>query len=215
VTGPGWLTAGFAVLMLVIAGSCAVRLVSSWRRLGWSAKPEGNVLHVLMGIAMAGMLEPRLSPVPDAVWLAVFALAAVWFGWRAVSGRTRPQAAGRDSRSAAHHAVPHAVQCAAMLYMLMPGRSAAGRLTMAMAGMSGSGLVANPAVALLLVVFMIGYIFWTADQLASRARARTTPVPAGPHAPGAAAERVMPLRFEAGSAIVMSIAMGYMLLPML
>jgi hypothetical protein len=214
-TGPGWLTAGFAGLMLVIAGSSAVRLVSSWRRLGWSAKPEANVLHVLMGVAMAGMLEPRLSPVPDAVWLAVFAVAAAWFGWRAVSGRTRPRAAGHDSQGAAHHPVPHAVQCAAMLYMLVPGRSAAGGLPMAMAGMSGSGLVANPAVALLLVVFMVGYIFWTADQLASRARVRTGLVPARPHAPAAAAERVLPLRFEAGSAIVMSIAMGYMLLPML
>ncbi len=219
-TGPGWLAAGFAVLMLLIAGGSAVRLAGSRRRGGRPAEPEAGVLHVLMGVAMAGMLEPRLSPVPDVVWRAVFATAAAWFAWRAVRGRARRRAAAPDAGSpdrgtTAHHAVPHAVQCAAMLYMLVPARSAAGGLRMAMAGMSSSGMAANPAVALLLVVFMVGYIFWTADQFATRARARTVPVAAGPSAAGTLAGPLPLLRFEAGCAIAMSVAMGYMLLPML
>jgi len=86
---------------------------------------------------------------------------------------------------------------------------------MSMGEMSGSGLAANPAIALVLVLFMLGYILWTADQLAARSRGRARLVPAGADAPGTAPEGVSALRFEAGCAIAMGIAMGYMLLPML
>jgi Domain of unknown function (DUF5134) len=213
-TGPGWLTAGFAGLMLLIAGSCAVRVVTLRRR-SQVTKPEADVLHVLMGVAMAGMLEPQLSPLPDSVWRAVFALSAAWFAWRAVSSRLRRRIGGAASFHDAQHAAPHAAMSVVMVYMLVPGRSAGSGLRMAMAGMSGSGLAANPAVALLLVVFMLGYILWTADQLAARSRGGTQPVAAGAAAPGVTAKRVSSLHFEAGCTIAMSIAMGYMLLPML
>jgi hypothetical protein len=215
-TGLGWLTAGFAGLMLLIAGGCVVRLVT-WRRRGRAAGPEADVLHALMGVAMAGMLEPRLSPVPDDVWRAVFGVAVAWFAWRALRARISRRDARRDRAAAGHHAMPHAVQCAAMLYMLVPARSAVDSAGMAMTGMSASGFLANPAIALLLAAFMLVYVMWTADQFAGRSRARTASVPAGPYSPGAAtvAERAPSLRFEAGCAIVMSIAMGYMLLPML
>jgi hypothetical protein len=238
-TGLGWLTAGLAGLMLLIAGGCVVRL-ATWRRRDRAAGPEADVLHALMGVAMAGMLEPRLSPVPDAVWRAVFGVAVTWFAWRAIRARISRRDAGRERATTAHHAMPHAVQCAAMLYMLVPARSAVDSAGMAMTGMSTSGFLANPAIALLLVAFMLVYVMWTADQFAGRSRARTSPVPAGQYPPGSTtadavaadtvaagtvaagtvaagtvAAHVPSLRFEAGCAIVMSIAMGYMLLPML
>ena len=83
-----------------------------------------------------------------------------------------------------------------MVYRLVPGRSAGSDLRMAMAGMSGSGLAANPAVALLLVIFMVGYILWTADQLAARSRGRTQPVAAGTAAQGVTAKRVSSLHLK-------------------
>jgi Domain of unknown function (DUF5134) len=212
-TGPGWLTAGFAGLMLLIAGSCAARVLVLRRR-GRVIPLETDVLHVLMGVAMAGMLEPRLSPLPHSVWLIVFAVSAAWFAWRAVSARSRRRAAGRDSVHAWHPA-PHAAMSAVMVYMLVPARSESSGLGMSMAGMSGSGLTANPAIALLLVLFMLGYVLWAADQLAARSPGRTRLVPAGATAPSETAEHVSTLRFEAGTAIAMSVAMGYMLLPML
>lgn len=212
-TGPGWLTAGFAGLMLLIAACCAVRVLILRRR-GRVIPLEADVLHVLMGVAMAGMLEPRLSPVPDSVWRTVFAVSAAWFAWRAVRARAR-RSAGPDYGHAALHPVPHAAMSGVMLYMLVPARSAESGAGMSMAGMSGSGLTANPAIALVLVLFMLGYVLWAADQLAARPRGRTQPVPAGAAAPGATAEYAPSLRFEAGTGIAMSIAMGYMLLPML
>jgi hypothetical protein len=67
-----------------------------------------------MGTAMAGMLVPRLSALPSSVWVVIFAIAAAWFGWRAV--RTRGfAAAGPLSR----FPVPHLIESVAMLYMLM------------------------------------------------------------------------------------------------
>jgi hypothetical protein len=93
-----------------------------------------------------------------------------------------------------------------MLYMLRPARSA-----MAMPGMGGSGASANPALTLVLALFMLGYIVWTVDQLAiqSRARTQTTADQRGDVSTVALAPR-----FAACDKIAMSVAMGYMLLAM-
>ncbi len=200
-TGPGWLSAVFAGLMLLIAASCAIRL-GFWKLRGRAADPQADVLHVLMGVAMAGMLEPRIAPVPHRVWVGVFAMAAVWFGWQAILARR----ANRLTRASCAHPAPHAVECAAMLYMLLPSRAA-----MTMRGMAGSGFSANPALTLVLALFMLGYIVWIADQLTTRPRARTLTT-AGPRRDDAAV--ALAPRFAAFYKIVMSVAMGYMLLAM-
>ena len=98
-----------------------------------------------------------------------------------------------------------------------------------------------PAVALVLALFMLGYLLWATDRLAARARARRAPavlprpqlvplaaVPAsaaspidapadaeaGPaHRP--AGHRLLAVPLAEGCKIVMSIAMGYMLITML
>lgn len=93
-TGPAWLVALLAAAMVLIAAGAAARL-ALWRLRGRSAEPEADVLHVLMGVAMAGMLEPTLTPFPDVAWRVVFAVAAVWFAGRAIRARTpKPQAFG-------------------------------------------------------------------------------------------------------------------------
>ncbi len=85
-----------------------------------------------------------------------------------------------------------------MIYMLVPGGSRPG---VTMPGMSGTTAAANPAVAVVLALFMLGYIMWTADGLTTRSQAGT----------GSA---VMAPRAAAFSKIAMSLAMGYMLFMM-
>ncbi len=67
---------------------------------------------------------------------------------------------------------------------------------------------ANPALALVLALFMAGYIVWTADRLASQSRVRT----AG--AGERAAATALPPWAAACSKIAMSLAMGCLLLMM-
>lgn len=212
-TGPAWLAAGFAGLMLLIAIASAGRLaVGRIRHRG--ADVEADALHILMGVAMAGMIEPRLSPVPAAAWRAIFALAAAWFVWQAVGSRIRR----KPARPRCAYAGPHAVECAAMVYMLLPARPAHGA-AMAMAGMSGAATAGNPALALVLAMFMLGYILWNTDQLAtlSRVRAAIAPAPSSAAiAPrGSAARSAVAPRLAVCARIAMSLAMGYMLVTLL
>jgi len=191
-------------------------------------------VHVLMGVAMAGMLEPRLGLVPGVAWEAMFGVAAAWFGWQAIRVRRRRPGGWRCA-----HPAPHAVECAAMVYMLVPTSSVSDAPAMAMPGMSGPATAgSNPAIALVLALFMLGYILWTTDRIATLSRAtpatadgvRGVPVPisaraerdsstpapgAAPAAPASAAGVILAPRFAACYKIAMSIAMGYMLITML
>jgi Domain of unknown function (DUF5134) len=191
------------VVLLIAAGS-VVRLVL-WRISGRDTEPEVDALHVLMGTAMAGMLEPRLSLLPDAVWETVFVAAAGWFAWRAIRGRVRRHSVSGVGRAArgwkCTHPAPHSVECAAMIYMLLPAETAGRGSAMAMPGMSGPASAANPALALILAMFMLGYIFWIADRLSRQSRDGS--------------DATMAPRLAASSKIAMSFAMGYMLLTTL
>jgi hypothetical protein len=159
--------------MIAIAVYCAGRLAASrlWRR---ATAVDADGLHLVMGVAMAGMLVPRLGSLPGSVWEGVFGVGAAWFAGRAVWA-CRGNPVGRWQ---CHYPVPHLVECGAMLYMLLaaPGSLAAGpRTGMPMPAMSAWPGVAGgfPALALVLALFMLGYIVWTADRLTSEARAKT------------------------------------------
>jgi hypothetical protein len=233
VTGRAWLAGGLAALMLLVAASCTARLVI-WRLRGRPTEPDADVLHVLMGVAMAGMLEPQLSPVPGTIWQAVFATAAAWFGWHAIGARGRRTP---GSWRCAHPA-PHAVECAAMVYMLQPARQAGHAPAMTMPGMSGTPALANPALALVLALFMLGYILWATDQLTALSRASgrargqrhagarepvavteppatSSPLTSPAAARAGTARAALAPRFAACYKITMSIAMGYMLITSL
>jgi Domain of unknown function (DUF5134) len=152
VNGPAWIAPGLAAVMLLIGAGCAARL-AIWRLRGRGTEPDADALHVFMGVAMAGMLEPRLSPVPGPAWRAVFAAAAAWFAWQAIRARRRRPDGWRCA-----HPAPHAVECAAMIYMLLPAHPAGPGPATAMPGMSEPAAAANPALALILALFMLGYI---------------------------------------------------------
>ncbi|HJY60444.1 MAG TPA: DUF5134 domain-containing protein, partial [Streptosporangiaceae bacterium] len=109
-SGPAWLAGGLAALMIVIAVYCAGRLTVSRLR-GRDTEVAADGLHVLMGVAMAGMLQPRLTAVPVTAWSAVFAIAAAWFAWQAVRTGGRGAVGTRCTHPAAH-----AIESAAMVY---------------------------------------------------------------------------------------------------
>jgi len=238
--GPSWLAWVFASVVIVVAGYCLTRLVASWRR----HRPSDHrvdAIHVLMGVAMAGMLVPRLRVFWTGGWEVVFAAGAAWFGWLAIREfRGRPTAGGRPG----HH-LQHVLACGAMLYMFL----AAATVAKAAAGGSAmSGMAAGAAhfrtLALVLAFALFGYVVWTADRLSSLApvaalAARSAPVPVlagagtaggasivaagGEGTPGddgqapAGQSRQAPLspRLAACCEIAMGVTMGYMLILML
>lgn len=181
--GPAWLADGFAAVMLLTALYCAARLVLA-RTQRRPAEQDVDLTHVLMGVAMAGMLAPRIVPLPGpaqpdgalwaGAWSLVFGLATVWFAGRiALSYR----ATGRLRPAGSHH-LPHLIMSATMVYMLAtvtrPGQPSGAGL----AGTAGPS-VHFPLLALILAQFMVGYVMWTADRLPALARVRAwRPAPA-------------------------------------
>jgi hypothetical protein len=167
--GPGWLAGTFAAVMIATAVYCVSRLVSARR---WRRPTEYDVdgVHVLMGVAMAGMLVPRLNVFWDSGWEVIFAAAMAWFGGRAIRGYRHHRA--RSPR--APHDLEHLLASGAMLYMLMAASArSAGHgpgSAMAMAGPSGSRF---PTLALVLALGLFGYVIWTTDKLTSLAPVAT------------------------------------------
>jgi hypothetical protein len=231
---PSWLAGAFAAVMILTAAYSASRLALSRLR-GRATEFDADALHAVMGAAMAGMLVPRLNVLPGSVWLVIFGMGAAWFGWHAV----RAQGLRASGHSPGRFPVPHLIECVAMLYMLLPlhgSRPAHGGAGMAMAGMATSAAPAGsfPALAVVLALFMLGYIVWTTDRLAALARARTTPALARTAMPprdadGAASTpagagtrhgsqadgAVLAPTLAACGKLAMSITMGYMLILML
>ncbi len=240
--GASWLAGIFATVMILTGAYSASRLAISRLR-GRATESDADALHAVMGAAMAGMLVPRLNVLPDSAWAAVFGIAAAWFGWHAVRTRGLVTAAGPPSP----FPVPHLIECVAMLYMLLAvhgPRPAHGGMGTAMIGMGASVGPAGsfPALAVVLALFMLGYIVWTTDRLTSLARARTatagpgrsqdrrSPAAVPPHGagdtpgrPAAAGTRdgdqagrpVLAPRLAACGKLAMSVTMGYMLILML
>ena len=112
---PAWILDIFAAVMLVVAAVSAARLVAArpWRP--GAVVLDTDVAHLLMAIAMAGMLVGSLRTLPDGAWEVVFGVLTAWFGYRVV----------RDARAsgvralAGGHCAPHLVHSAAMLYMFL------------------------------------------------------------------------------------------------
>ena len=109
----------------MVAVYCAGRLAVSRVR-GRDTELDTDGLHVLMGVAMAGMLEPGLSPVPGTVWRAVFAAAAAWFAWQAIRAR-RPAGQGARGAPTRRRTPSNAPPWSTCSCPQAPGRQAAGR----------------------------------------------------------------------------------------
>jgi hypothetical protein len=176
VAGQPWLADTFAGVMLVTAAYCGARLVISWRQHRRTDRPV-DALHVLMGLAMAGMLVPRLRVFWAGGWEVIFGAATVWFAWLAVREHRHRAALGRFRP---HHA-QHVLASAAMVYMFAAvGTAATAASGTGMSGMGGGARF--PTVALVFAVALFGYVVWTADRLPAMAW-----VSALAHAPAVAA----------------------------
>ena len=240
-SGPAWLTDIFAAVMITVAAYCASRLVVArwWRR---PTDVDSDGVHVVMGVAMAGMLVTGLRFLPAGIWEAVFAAAAGWFGWRFVRVRRgTPLSQWRCPQPG-----PHLVECGAMLYMYLAVPAVAVAAKGGMGGMSATGSRFS-VLALVLALFMFGYVVRVGDRLSVQAPALAVAVPAvavpvasGPQESGTLMTATGPESAEAAShgrcagagpvsqgtsylaprcaamcKIAMGITMGYMLILML
>jgi cytochrome b561 len=194
--GPPWLADALAGIMILTAAYCVSRLVISLRQ----HRPTQHlvdVVHVLMGVAMAGVLVPRLRVFWTGGWEIVFGAAAVCFAWQAAREFRSQAPGGRRS----HH-LQHVLACAAMLYMLLAATSAAKAAAggSAMNGLAG-GAAHAPTLALVLAVALLGYVVWTADRLPALARVTALAARSQP-APSRAARGTAPALARAGAGIV-------------
>jgi cytochrome b561 len=231
--GQTWIAYTLAAVMIVTSVYCLSRLTVSWREKRPTERPV-DAAHVLMGVAMAGMLVPRLRIFWTGGWEVVFGLGAVGFAWLAFRDMRTPVP---ECEAPRQHNLQHVLACGAMVYMLAaaPAAAAAGS---GMSGMAGEA-ARLPTLALILAVALFGYVIWTADRLTSLAPVAALAAagtPALVRAGGSAAtdgqsagltesagdgeargSRPAPLspRLAACCEIVMGVTMGYMLILML
>jgi hypothetical protein len=158
---PDWILDIFAAIMLVVAAVSAARLVAARPWQHGAVVTDTDVSHLLMGIAMAGMLASSLTTLPNDAWVAVFAVLAVWFGYRVV----RDYQASGARALAVGHCAPHLVHSAAMVYMF--AAQAAPAAGGGMGGMTGMSTLHVPTLAFLFAFILIGYTIWDLDQLSS------------------------------------------------
>lgn len=204
--GPGWLTGLLAAVMLTVAAYHATRLVAAYSATRLVAAPRWNRaaeldadgVHVVMGVAMAGMLAPALSFAPARLWQAFFAAAGAWFAWQSLRARPDNRQGTQLGPRRCPHPLPHLIECAAMVLMLaLPAAvaSTGASATTGMGAMTGTVTAAAARfspLTLLLALFMIGYVMWLGNNLTALASG-----------------------FAGCCRIAMGVTMGYMLVVML
>ena len=209
--------------MLAVAAVSAVRVaaVSAVRRWRHDAViADTDVAHLLMAVAMAGMLAPGLGILPGVGWEIVFALLAVWFAVRVLAD------AGRNGirALAGGHCAPHLVHSGSMLYMFLAASLPAARASGpgGLPGAPGRGTMAlsHPTLAYVFALILVGYAIWDLDRLSGRRHAIGTRVSlAGAGGIGAAGMSVLAgggclrsLAVTVSCRIAMGITMAFMLL---
>jgi len=78
----------FTAIMLLVAAVSTARLAVGRALRLRAADADIDIAHLLMGIAMAGMLSPGLQSLPDGAWEVIFGALSALFTWRVV-GETR------------------------------------------------------------------------------------------------------------------------------
>jgi uncharacterized membrane protein YfcA len=172
---PAWILEIFAVVMILVAEVSAGQLVAAraWTRRG-SADADVAVSRLLIGIAMAGILVPGLSSLPNAAWEVVFAVMTAWFAWCLWR-----ESRGRGAAAAARgHYAPNLVHSAALLYMFAalagPSAEGSGMSVLGTGGMSGmaggpSGGMPTLHASTLALIFALLVVAFTVHDLDRRA----------------------------------------------
>ena len=216
---PAWLTAIFAAASLAVAVYCSGRLAVA-RRWHRPTELDTDGAHVIMGVAMAGMLVSGLRTLPSTIWEVVFAAAAVWFGYRMLQARRGAQSSPWRSS----HPLPHLVECAAMVFMFLILPAAAGAATSSVSMTMTATESRFSFLTLPLAVYLFGYVVWLGDRVTLHVPALAIAAPAEDTRPAigsgsgsgfAAAQSYLAPRCAAICKITMGITMGYMLILML
>jgi hypothetical protein len=229
VPDPTWVGEGFAAALIVVGGYCLARLVAVVP-LDRQTHVDVNVGHVLMAVAMTGMLVPGWRTLPDGVWGAVFLAVGLWFLGRVAWIVTRhgiARLSGPDGLHARHYAV-HAVMAFSMVYMDAVARTVPGGSG---GGMAMGPRVGVPSLTLLFMVVLLASAAWQLNGIqafaagprvvGAGAMAGTSGLAVGerasvgagaPSGPGTPEERPwLAPRLEVGCHIAMCLAMAYML----
>jgi hypothetical protein len=201
---PAWVLDMFAAFMLVVAAVSAARLVAArpWQR--GAVITDTDISHLLMGLAMAGMLASSLTTLPGTAWEVIFGVLTAWYAYRVV----RDARANGAGALAGGHCAPHLVHSAAMLYMFLAltGTATRGSGTNGMGGMAGSSTLTYPTLAFVFALILIGYTVWDLDQLSSLRRGLAAAV--GGAASGAASPALAGVATGAGGAQPVTAAFG-------
>jgi hypothetical protein len=163
---PAWIFDLLAAVMLVVAAVSAGRLAVARPWQHGSVIVDTDIAHLLMAIAMAGMLVSSLQTLPNTAWEVIFGVLIAWYGFRVV----RDAQANGVRALAGGHCAPHLVHSGAMLYMFL-AMTGSGAMA-GMAGMSGGAsstlTTSDPTLALVFALVLIGYSVWDLDQLSGR-----------------------------------------------
>ena len=146
---PAWLLDILAAVMLGVVALSATRLAVArpWRQRPRRAAPaDVDVSHLLMALAMAGMLTPSLTTLPDGAWAVIFAAMTAWFASRVLLD-ARVSGVGALSGG---HCAPHLIHASAMLYIALA---------------LDKGVLELPALAFVFALVLVGYGVWDLDQL--------------------------------------------------
>jgi hypothetical protein len=171
---PGWLLEIFAALTLLVAAMSAGHLAvaRAWIRRG-AVDADIILFHLLLGIAMAGLLAADLNTLPNAAWDVVFAVTTAWFDWCLWrESRMHGAAAAVGGRYA-----PQLAYSAAMLYLFtaLAKPSSGGSVISGMSGMPGMADGSSsvmpplrvPTLALVFTVLLLAFAVRDVDRPAS------------------------------------------------
>jgi hypothetical protein len=168
-SGVTWLADTFAAIMLATSAYCLTRPLAArrWKR---QMHHDVNVSHVLMGVAMAGMLVPALNVISNHVWEVVFGVFMLWFATRSACFVGRHGLRGLDDDQMHHvtHYLTHLLMSGGMIYMYLVVLPSMGESALSVGSMEGgvSGIGAKLAiVTLLFIVALFGSAVWHADGL--------------------------------------------------
>jgi hypothetical protein len=161
---PAWVLEIFAVVLLLVAEVSAGQLAvaRAWTRRG-DADAGLAASRLLTAIAVAGILVPGLSILPDAAWEIVFAVLTAWFAWCLWR-----ESRGRGAAVARGHYAPYLVHGAAAWYLfaVLAGQSAAGSAMGGMPGMAGGSSGGIPVLALVFALLLVAFTVYDVDRRA-------------------------------------------------
>jgi hypothetical protein len=224
---PTGVLAIFAAVMLLVAEVSAGQLLigRAWTRRDIADAGIAG-FRLLTGIALAGILVPGLSVLPNAVWAAAFAVTTAWFAW-CLWRENRGRGAAALARG---QYAPHLVHSAAMLYLFaaVAGPALEGSTPMpsmpGMPGMAGgtpggTPTLHAPTLALILALLLIAVTVHDVDRRAGAdGNVRTAgrpPGPAGSALAAAAGRLLLSPALEKGCQVTTGITMAFILIIMI